>query len=267
MIVILMLDGLDIKFVLKYSYKNIVLKYPRIKVHDFRFLFTPYIWEMFLTGRKRRFFLLEFRRNIFNIIKIFNGYFDNMSIFKKFKEYILPFKFYLYLRIRPEETFLKFFKNFSAINVPLINYPVELIKKQKEIVDEIFKGNLSKDKLLEFSLEMFNKTKKMLMNNLGNDYDLILCYFDILDVLQHFFNENIYMLINIYKEIDKIVGYCLDFSKHVMIITDHCFGYKNGKGFHTRYFFYTFSKEPKFFPERIDEFYSLFKYESSEICY
>ena len=70
--IVLMIDGLDVRIILKYSFKTLLLNYPRVILHDFNFIYTPYIWEMFLTGRRRNFFLLEFRRILFNIIKTFD---------------------------------------------------------------------------------------------------------------------------------------------------------------------------------------------------
>ena len=83
---ILMVDGLDIKNILKYRCKNLLLKYPKVVMHDFKFIYTPYIWEAFLTGKRRKIPFLNIRISIYYLIKIFER--------KLFKRKIKKIKLY-----------------------------------------------------------------------------------------------------------------------------------------------------------------------------
>ncbi len=225
MIVILALDGLEYEYVKEFNCKNLMQeKFGKTDISMFSEPRTIVIWSSFLAGK--------------NLEKeIMQG--DLWSF-----------------RLKPEQTFLSKFKKWKAIDMPGLNYREEH-KKERELLKGFFDKKNSIEDYDAAGFEIHRKNKEEFFEALDENFDILVGYFALADVIGHLsFGIKPKMKI-IYKELDDIAKKVRDKAEKVLIISDHGMKAIGRFGDHSEYGFWSTNFEVNLDKPKITEFRKL----------
>lgn len=264
MMLILAVDGLDYYLVKKFKLKNLLQTYnKKIRLKEFSQIITHPIWATIISGKLPQThgmitttkwknpiiqFMNEFlskRTNLEKKEKISRNMFISNLLTK------LGFKKTLWNKLdwekRGIQTIFDKIKNSKAISVPTWNEDHLYQKIRAELVRSI--GNLQKMRSLEeILIKDWGKKEENLREEIKKSYDLIFCYFIILDAIGHMYRGNLEQMKKYYKLFDDFISRLKkDFKGKLMIISDHGMVPIGKYGDHSKYMFFSsnFRANPK----------------------
>lgn len=233
MIIILAIDALEYSLVEEFDCKNLKQKfYGKTNISIFTKPRTIVLWSSFMTGKNM----------------------ESEILAKGDKEMWNT-------KINFEDTFFRHFKSPRIIDLPGFNYD----KKQHDLEREMLKSyfdaksdnekNDIRAKYNEHAFNHYKKIKQEFESALKGNYDMILCYFSIADVIGHLNFGNKTMMKMTYKDLDEIAGLL---NKTFIVLSDHGMKGVGIFGDHSNHGFWSTNfkdlKEPK-----ITEFANIIK--------
>jgi len=224
--IILALDALDQEQVEKYNCKNLMQKeYGKTDISDFKQARTVVLWASFLTGK-------------------------NM-------EPQIPLKTQWEFKINVDQTFLKFFEKYKAIDVPAFSHKSSHIQERK-LLKGYFEEKSTIDEYDNLVWKIHEENKKEFFNSVGK-FDLLLGYFNIADSIGHLSFGITEKMTKIYKELDKLAQTLKDSNESVLIISDHGMKAVGRYGDHNPNGFYSYNSKLELNLPKITKFYDLIK--------
>jgi len=211
--IIFAIDALEIKLVEKYNCQYLKQKYyGRTNISDFSAPRTMVLWSSFMTGQNKE------------------------------KEILAKGNEAMWLVKQPlKNTFFSKFKKPMIIDLPGYNYDINQHHRQRKLLKEFFETTgASREKIREeYNQQAFNhhrKIKEEFLKSLSQDYDLILGYFGLVDLIGHLNFGNPTMMKMIYQEVDEIASEIQKKEGKIIILSDHgmkgkMFGDHSGYGF------------------------------------
>lgn len=190
MTVVLGIDGLEYGYVKRFNCKNLMQEsYGKTDISEFSEPRTMVLWSSFLTGKNKE---KEVIKDLWNF------------------------------KLNPQETFLKNFKNFKAINIPAFNGDVEFNKLARDNLKRFFNKEITVDEYDKPVFEQHKKIKNNFLKALESKNELIFVYFDIIDLIGHLsFGMDSKMRI-LYKEMDDLAKLVKEKTDgKILIISDH----------------------------------------------
>lgn len=172
MIVILGLDGLEYTYVKEFNCRNLMQSsFGKTDISEFSDPRTVVLWSSFLTGRNTE---KEALKDLWNF------------------------------RVSKEETFFVKFQKWHAIDVPGFTYIRDRHQREREALKKFFDGKTSIEEYDEIAFENHRLAKEEFFSALDNDFEIIMGYFALADVIGHLsFGIKSKMRI-IYHELDEI---------------------------------------------------------------
>lgn len=140
------------------------------------------------------------------------------------------------------DTFFKYFNNSKVIDLPGYNYSKEQHDEERRLLKEYFDADNEEEKKrikIEYNnlaFEHHRKMKKEFGEALQGDYDFVLGYFSIADVIGHLNFGNITMMKMIYKDLDEIASAIND---TYIVLSDHGMKKIGMFGDHSNYGFWS----------------------------
>ncbi|MFX0137514.1 MAG: alkaline phosphatase family protein [Candidatus Hodarchaeota archaeon] len=256
-ILILAYDGLDFNLIIKYKLKNILQKINgQISVSNFEHLLTPVIWCTFITGELPEKHGVKGWWTVSSDSKvdllfywIWSRYRSNKVLSRAKLRRIL--NFFGIKIMRPDLNFLKrkglttifdLAQKPIALDVPSYNERMEIRERYSQAIE---KG------LTWYENEIWNihlERKERLFNELDSDWDLLMAWFDVADLIQHLYlGRSSKKIFKVYFELDKLTHEILKYSTNdtiILIISDH--GMKlsrTSEPVHREMAFYSLNKE------------------------
>ncbi len=225
MIIILGLDGLEYNYVKEFNCKNLMQEnFGKTDISEFTEPRTVVIWSSFLAGKNLEKRILALGKN-----------------FWKFK-------------LKPEETFFGKFKKWEAIDVPGFNYKFEKHNKEKQLLKKYFEDKNILEEYDKVAFENHKENKKEFFEVLNKDFDIVMGYFALADVVGHLsFGIKSKMKI-IYKELDDIAKKVRKLNEKTLIISDHGMKAIGRFGDHNSYGFWSSNFEIELKNPKITEF-------------
>jgi len=239
MMIILGMDGLEYDLVEKWDLKHLKqTTYGKTDLTGFTQLRTIILWSSFLTGENKQ-------------EEIMAGG-DAVMWDKKWDI---------------KETFFKNFEKVCTIDVPSFNYVKEQHDKERALMKAFFEEE-NEDKQQEIR-EEFNKhcfdhhkkIKKEFWAEVGQDYDLLMAYFNISDVIAHLSFGNTFLMKMIYQDLNELVGQVkAKFPEaKIMVISDHGMKSLGYFGEHTSYSFWSLNWDAGLDNPKITDFAEFFE--------
>lgn len=230
MIVVLGLDGLEYEYVKEFNCKNLMQKsFGKTDISEFNEPRTVVLWSSFLAGKN-----LEKRI---------------LALGKEFWKF----------KLSPRETFFKKFKRWKAIDVPGFTYKYEKHQKEKELLKGFFDGNVSIKEYDRLAFENHKENKEEFFEELAKEYEILMGYFALADVIGHLsFGLKSKMKL-IYQELDEIAEGAKRASDFVLIIADHGMKAIGRYGDHTKYGFYSLNEKFDLSQPKITDFFNFIK--------
>ncbi len=210
MIVILGLDGLEYNYVIEFNCKNLMQEnFGKTDISEFSEPRTIVIWSAFLTGKNLEKEILKLGKNLW-----------------KFK-------------LKPEQTFFRFFEKWKAIDVPALTYKLEKHERERKALKDYFDGKVKVKDYDKIVFEIHKENKKEFFEALEKDFDIVMGYFDLADAIGHLsFGIKPKMKL-IYKELDRIAEKVRKIAEKVLIVSDHGMKAIGRYGDHSNYGFWS----------------------------
>lgn len=228
MLIVLALDALDLKMVERYRCKNLMqLEYGQTDITEFQLARTVVLWASFLTGK-------------------------NM-------EAEIPVKTQWEFKLRTEQTFLKFFKTFKALDLPAFSLKQENHQKERDLLKKYFDDKASVEEYDEIVWKNHEENKKEFFKYLGK-FDLVIGYFNLADAIGHLSFGIPHKMEIVYGELEALAKDVNSFREdHVLIISDHGMKAIGRYGDHTKNGFYSFNGRLRLNMPKITEFYDVLR--------
>jgi len=205
--IILALDALDLHCVQKFNCKNLMQKeYGQTTLKGFNQERTIVLWASFLTGK-------------------------NME-----KE--IPIKTQWEFKLKPEQTFLKFFKNYKVIDLPAFSYKQKNHEEERKLLKGYFEDKVTVEEYENLIWKNHQENKKDFFQELGKT-QLLIGYFNLADAIGHLSFGLTEKMATVYEELDKIAKEVKNPEEHILIISDHGMKAVGRYGDHSRNGFYS----------------------------
>lgn len=227
-LIILALDALDAKMVERYGCRNLMqVEYGQTDLSEFELERTVVLWASFLTGK-------------------------NM-------EAEIPIKTQWEFTLKPEETFLKFFETYKALDVPAFSLKQENHKEERTLLKRYFDEEVSVEEYDEVVWRNHEENKRDLFNALGR-FDLVMGYFDLADAIGHLSFGIPAKMETVYRELEELAGEVKASTEDiVLIISDHGMKPVGRYGDHSKNGFYSFNRRIGLNLPRITEFFEIIR--------
>jgi len=224
--IILALDALDLEQVKKYNCKHLLQKeYGKTDLSDFKQPRTVVLWSSFLTGK-------------------------NM-------ESQIPIKTQWEFKVKPEQTFLKYFEKYKTIDVPAFSHKPSHVK-ERELLKGYFEEKATVEEFDELVWKIHEENKKEFFEALGK-FDLLMGYFNLADSIGHLSFGITEKMAKVYQELDQLAEKIKDADDHILIISDHGMKAIGRYGDHNRNGFYSFNHKMGLNLPKITNFYDLIR--------
>lgn len=222
MIVILGLDGLEYEYVEEFKCKHLMQKcYGKTDISEFSEPRTVVLWSSFLTGRNME---EQALKDLWNF------------------------------SVRVEETFFFNFKSWHAIDVPGFSYIKERHEKEREMLKAFFDGKVGVEEYDEIAFENHAFVKQKFFETLEKEFEILMGYFALADVIGHLsFGIKSKMKL-IYQELDEIAKVAREKADKLLIISDHGMRAIGRFGDHSNYGFWSFSEKIDLENPKLTEF-------------
>lgn len=221
--IILALDALDLKQVQRFNCKNLMQQeHGQTDLSGFKQARTVVLWASFLTGKN-----LE-------------------------KE--IPLKTQWEYKVKPQETFLKFFKTYKTIDVPAFSYKQQNHAEERKLLKGYFEDKATIEECDAVVWRNHEENKNEFFDCLGR-FDLIMGYFDLADFIGHLSFGITEKMAKVYHELDKLAEKVKDADDFVLVISDHGMKAVGRFGDHSRNGFYSLNRELGLQLPRVTSFY------------
>ncbi|MFH1789412.1 MAG: alkaline phosphatase family protein [Candidatus Altiarchaeota archaeon] len=228
MITVIAIDALEYLLVEEYGNKNLKqASYGKTDITEFREPRTMVLWSSFMTGaNKEKEVLAKGDKEMWNI------------------------------RWPIEDTFFSGFENPKIIDLPGLNYDTKVHDKSRRLLKEFFdaeEAGEKEKKRKEYNEDAFRhhrNVKKEFLASLTGDYDFLLGYFCLTDVVGHLNFGNKTMMKLIHQDLDETAGKTTEKSDKTIILSDHGMKAIGAFGDHSKYGYWSTSwkqnlKKPK----------------------
>jgi len=219
MFVIYAIDGLEIDLVEKYDCQNLKQRfYGKTNISEFSEARTIVLWSSFATGQNKE----------EEVLKLGNKDMWNVK---------WPIK----------DTFFSKFNKPEIIDLPGFNYNTDQHQKQRKLLAGFFKekDKEAKEKVRagynKLAFDHHKVIKAKFLKALDKDYDLVLGYFGLFDLIGHLNFGNELMIKMIYKELDEIAAIAKEKAEEMLILSDHGMFSKGMFGDHSDYGYWSTS--------------------------
>ncbi|MCD6510982.1 MAG: alkaline phosphatase family protein [Thaumarchaeota archaeon] len=221
------LDGLEYHYVEEFGCKNLMQKsYGMTDISEFKEPRTVVIWSSFLAG-------------------------------KNLEERVLKEKELWSFKLKPEETFFSKFEKWEALDVPGFTYNVEMHKRERELLKGFFEKKNTIEDYDKVALEDYKKMKEEFFEAIGKDYEIVMGYFALADVIGHLsFGVKAKMKL-IYEELDSLAREAREYADDMLIVSDHGMKAVGRFGDHSDHGFWSIGRELDLGRPRITYFYRL----------
>jgi hypothetical protein len=212
--IILAIDALEYTLVEEFNCTNLKQKfYGKTNIKEFSQPRTMVLWSSFMTG-------------------------ENMEK----KILAVGDKEMWYTKLDIGDTFFNQFKNPKIIDLPGFTYSKEQHENERKLLKEYFdaKNDIEKKNIRaaynSIAFEHHRKIKQEFTNALKGDFDFVLGYFSIADVIGHLNFSNRTMMKMIYKDLDEIASTIDD---TFIVLSDHGMEQIGMFGDHSNYGFWS----------------------------
>ena len=224
--IILALDALDLQQVKKYNCKHLLQQeYGKTDLSDFKQLRTVVLWASFLTGK-------------------------NM-------EPQIPIKTQWEFKVKPKQTFLKYFKTYKTIDVPAFSHKPSHVK-ERELLKGYFEEKATVEEFDETVWKIHEENKKEFFVALGKS-DLLMGYFNLADSIGHLSFGITEKMAKVYQDLDLLAEKVKNVDDSILIISDHGMKAIGRFGDHNRNGFYSFNHKMGLNLPKITRFYDLIR--------
>jgi hypothetical protein len=225
--IILALDALDLNLIQKYECRNLMqTEYGQTDISEFSEPRTVVLWASFLTGK-------------------------NM-------EAKIPLKTQWKFKLDPEETFLKFFKPFKAIDVPSFSFKQESHAEERKLLKKYFNNKGTIEEYDAAVWKYHEENKKEFFNSIGK-FDLVMGYFNLADAIGHLSFGISEKMRAIYADLEKIAKEVKGSDDFILVISDHGMKAIGRYGDHTKNGFYSANRKLGLSLPKITDFYNLMR--------
>jgi len=226
--IILALDALDLNMVTKYKCKNLMQnEYGQTSLAEFELERTVVLWASFLTGK-------------------------NM-------EPEIPVKTQWEFKLRPEQTFLPFFKTHLAIDVPAFSLKEKNHAEERRLLKKYFDEEANVEEYDPVVWENHEENKKDFFGSLGQ-YDVVMGYFDLADAIGHLSFGLPEKMEKVYIELEQMAQEVKTRSDdHILVISDHGMKPVGRYGDHSRNGFYSANRTLGLNLPKITDFYNIIR--------
>ena len=224
--IILALDALDLEQVKKYNCKHLLQKeYGKTDLSDFKQPRTVVLWSSFLTGK-------------------------NM-------ESQIPIKSQWEFRVKPEQSFLKYFKTYKTVDVPAFSHKPSHVN-ERELLKGYFEEKATVEEFDELVWKIHEENKKEFLDSVG-EFDLLMGYFNLADSIGHLSFGITEKMAKVYQELEQLAEKIKDADDSVLIISDHGMKAVGRFGDHNRNGFYSFNHKIGLNLPKITSFHDLIR--------
>ena len=225
--IILALDALDLKQVQRFNCKNLMQKeHGQTDLSDFKQARTVVLWASFLTGKNL--------------------------------EAEIPIKTQWKYKVKPEETFLKFFKTYKTIDVPAFSYKQQNHAEERKLLKGYFEDKATIEGYDAVVWRNHEENKKEFFECLGK-FDLVMGYFNLADFIGHLSFGITRKMARVYHELDKMAEQVKDSDDLVLVVSDHGMKAVGRYGDHSRNGFYSFNRKLGLQLPKVTSFYDLIR--------
>ena len=227
MIAIVGIDGLEYEYVKEFAFPNLMQNnYGTTDLSEFEEPRTMVIWSSFLSGKNQ-------------------------------EKRILAEKEMWKFKLQPEETLFSKFNKHIAIDVPGYTQDMEQHNRERQAMKDFFDDKTTVEEYDKMVFAHHNKIKEKFFESLGQDYDIVMGYFNAADVIGHLsFGLKAKMKL-IYKEMDEIVKKTAEKADTMLVISDHGMKAVGRFGDHSDHGFWSFNKDIKLENPKPTDFYEL----------
>lgn len=222
--IILGLDALDLSMVKKFKCNNLMQQQcGQTDLSAFNLERTVVLWAAFLTGK-------------------------NM-------ETNIPLKTQWEFKLPTQETFYRFFKTFTAIDVPAYSHK-KTHEEERRLLKAYFNDQATVEEFDTIVWKIHEENKKEFFGSIGK-FDLTMGYFNLADSIGHLsFGIEEKMKV-VYKELDEMAGEVKGSQDLILTISDHGMQALGRYGDHTKNGFWSTNKELGLNLPKITDFYKL----------
>jgi len=213
-ITVIAIDALEYTLVEEFNMRNLKQDYyGRTDISEFSEPRTMVLWSSFMTGENREAEILaKGDKEMWNT------------------------------RIPHEETFFSHFKNPFVLDLPGYNYDLEQHRRERELLKEFFEEKDEerkrevRRKYNENAFAHHRRVKERFFEALEGDYDFVLGYFSVADVIGHLNFGNRSLMKMIYRDLDDIVSRV---EGKKIVLSDHGMKAVGAFGDHSDYGFWS----------------------------
>ena len=224
--IILALDALDLEQVKKHNCKNLMQKeYGQTSLSDFKQARTVVLWASFLSGK-------------------------NM-------EAQIPLKTQWEFKVPPEQTFLKFFETYEAIDVPAFSHKQSHTEERK-LLKGYFEDKATIEEYDTLVWKIHEENKKQFLAAVDK-FNLVMGFFNLADSIGHLSFGITEKMAMVYHELDRLAETVKDADNSVLIISDHGMEAVGRYGDHNRNGFYSFNHKLGLNLPKITSFHNLIR--------
>jgi hypothetical protein len=224
--IILGLDALDLTQVKKYDCKNLLQKdYGKTDLSDFKQARTVVLWASFLAGK-------------------------NM-------ESEIPLKTQWEFKLKPEQTFLNFFKKYKTIDLPAYSHKSKHTR-ERELLKGYFEEKATISEYDKLVWQIHEENKKEFFDFIDG-FDLVFGYFNLADSIGHLSFGIEEKMFKVYQELDDLAKKATKRDDLVLIISDHGMKAVGRYGDHNKNGFYSFNIKSGLKMPKITQFYDFIR--------
>jgi len=225
--IILALDALDLNLVKEFDCKNLMQnEHGRTDISNFNLERTVVLWASFLTGKN-----MEAR---------------------------IPVKTQWEFKLPTNETFLRFFKTFQAIDVPAYSFKPDHAEERKHLKN-YFDDKSTIEDYDATVWKIHQDNKKEFLASIDKS-DLLMGYFNLADAIGHLSFGITEKMKEVYSELERLAKETIpNSSDFVLVISDHGMKAVGRYGDHTKNGFYSANKKLGLNLPKITDFYNLMR--------
>ncbi len=232
MIVVLAIDALEYVKVEEYNCTHLKQQcYGKTNISEFSQPRTMVLWSSFMTGEnKEEDVLSKGDKGMWNIQRDI------------------------------KETFFSKFQNPCILDLPGFNYNKRVHARSRELLKRFFEIESKEEKKQvkdEYNQDAFDhhrRIKKEFLSALEGDYDFVLGYFSVADVVGHLNFGNNTMMKLIYQDMNDIAAKAADKTDRLIVLSDHGMEAIGEFGDHSNYGFWSTNWESTIDNPKITDF-------------
>jgi hypothetical protein len=225
--IILALDALDLGMVKKYQCSNLMQREcGETDISDFNQPRTVVLWASFLTGR-------------------------NM-------EAKIPIKTQWEFKLHLEETLLKFFDSYKAVDVPSFSFKRQNHATERKLLKNYFDDRANVEEYDDVVWKHHEENKREFLDAVGQ-FNMVMGYFNLADAVGHLSFGVSQKMREVYNELSELAESIKDSKELVLIVSDHGMKAVGRYGDHTKNGFYSASRTLGLHLPKITAFYDLIR--------